>query len=215
MQHEFENFLETSEVNRGYRADIMTVFPTSWLACNASFTPAQLAAVGAGTVGYALLETGTNDMLGLQWNATADQGDGLALVFALPGEFSESQDELHISVWVRKRDTGGAGENADLRLDGQLRHFKTADTTPTLETAKQWTLPSMTTATTFASFTKHNYIWSGRSLKAGAQCMFTLFPQEAIGASLSVDLLRTRVRAKRHAALATRAERWENVTATS
>lgn len=213
MQNEFENWVETSEPNKGFRADIMTVLPTSWLACNASFTPAALAAVGVGTVGYALLETGTNDVLGIQWNATADQGDGIALVFPLPGEFSASQDELIISIWARKRDTGGASDNTDLRLDGQLRHFGGSDTTPVLETAQQWTLPAMTTATTRASFTQRNFIYSGETLSPGDLCMFTLFPQEAVGTALSVDLLQTRVRAKRHLVLPTRSDRYISVAA--
>lgn len=215
MQHELENFIESSEPNRGFRAEPFLITPTSWLACNASFDPAPLATVAAGTVGYARLECGTNDMIGIQWNATADQTDGIALIFTLPGEFSSSQDELIFSILARKRDTGGASDNADLRLDGQLRHFASSDTTPTLETANQWTLPAMTTATTRASFTQRNFIYSGEGLSAGDRLMFTLFPQEAIGTALTVDLLETRVRFKQHAAFADRSARYSSISAST
>jgi len=198
-----EGDIENSEPVAGYRADLGPVFAANWtLATGLAF-----AASGAGIVGVGAIELGTNDMRGLIWDAAADATDQAMLCFTLPGEFSASEDQLVISLWMRKFDTtGSATENADLAMAGILTHLGTGDTAGDVETTVSNTLAVMTAATTRAAFAKYDFTFSAKGLAPDEFVQFIVGPNEAVGTALQVHLLGTRVRVKRHACIA-RADR--------
>ncbi len=162
----------------------------------------QLIASGANIVGVGNLELGTNDIVGIIWDAAATTTDGIKFVGGLPADFNEDRDELWLSVWIRKFDTGGASDNADLALTATLKHFGTGASAGGAETALSETLSAMSTATTFAAFTRHDFCWRGEGLKANGAFEIELAPHEAVGAALAVHMLpNAQLRYNRHACI--------------
>lgn len=87
-----------------------------------------LAVSGAGTVGFSFF-TGavTNGLVGLVWNATADNTDAWVQTFSMPNDFKRDggaagrHTGLILRFPIRKLDTtGGAAENATLQMKADI-----------------------------------------------------------------------------------------------
>ena len=188
-----------------------------------------LAISTSGTVGFKYVTGGTgltDDMVGLVWNATADNTDVLVKDWAVPQDFKPDSGQtghrsrLVARIRVRKLDTtGSASDNADLALsmqaswhnpafsqstgiegdgDTAINVLATAATAKRLDStgAVSSVIPADVAADSEAGF-RTMYVDIGAAmtdaqlmaLKPGAAMTLKLYPNEAIGADLALELV--------------------------
>ncbi len=103
----------------GYlRSDIIK--PTEILAGGA-----PIAAVAAGTVGTAVVNVGSNDVVMVQWDDTAGAADVAIAQIYLGDDFNEEADELEFRFRVAR---GGVTANTNLTLEATARKYGPGDT---------------------------------------------------------------------------------------
>lgn len=169
-----------------------------------------------GTVGFALI---TTEMVGLRWEATADQTDRWRYTWQLPFDYRRDtgsttpRSGLVFRIKARKVDiSSGATDNTDLALVVQaFFHSSTIDPDTGTETAGDTTVDSLGTAVSLtlnalASSGDENanpdiFRWYSAdlaaamtdtqraNLKPGATITLRVAPQEAPGTGIAIDWL--------------------------
>lgn len=190
-----EDDLANAIRNAGYCEDIM--IPVHAWKTGAGLT---MPARADGAVGIESVDLGTSQGVDtLTWDDTADNSDLAIYQFTLPGQFNPKVDKIKLYTRVRKFDTtGSASENADLTLNGTLRHFDPSAATAVDETAIAKLLPAKIATVTDASWTLLLYEWSGEGLKPFSTCKIILNPNEAVGTALYIQMLASLLKLNRN-----------------
>jgi hypothetical protein len=189
-----------------------------------------LAASTTGTVGFKYVTGGTNatdKIMGLVWNASADQTDILVKDWALPttwkkdGGAAGSRSKIILAAKVRKLDaSGSASDNADLALLAQASwHNSNLSASENTESDGDSTINNLGTLATpvpvtfetlagaaviptdavadseaafrwmFADITAGMTAAQLAALKPGATMTFKIYPNEAIGTNLALEVV--------------------------
>lgn len=179
-----------------------------------------------GTVGFKLI---TTTMLGLQWEATADQTDRWYYPWQVPFDYKRDGGEtgkksrIVLRVKARKVDAAsGATDNTDLALTVQaFWHNSAFSSSDGSESAGDTAVNTLTTAVSNTlnalassgdedadpeNFRWYNFDITGAmsaaqlaALTPGATMTFSLYPNEAPGTGIAVDVLAIEVVYTRHA----------------
>lgn len=193
-----ENILNDSLPDQGYE-DQLSIPMSAWT---------NYGGAGNGTVEYATVETGTFDIEGAVWDATADGNDVIRYVWSVPDVYVEAADRLKIAFRARKLDTtGSASENADLSLN-LITTVATAASAPALLPPTTITLAAKTTDDTLDDFPWYEFDLSGKGLKRGDLIQFQLGPNQAVGTALALEVIACKLTYRRHAAVLPVSSRW-------
>lgn len=168
-------------------------------------------AAGSGVVGRTLAATALNV---ISWNATADNGDTIALDWTLPLEFRPSsfsettttptgelaKQVCNIELWLKIRltdTTGSATANADLKMQvTPLWHNTDGTALGTLGAAIQQTVGAID----YAEASEEGFVWyrfditgamtaaQRNALRPLTTLQLTINPHEAVGTALRLDL---------------------------
>jgi hypothetical protein len=180
-------------------------------------------ATGAGIVGVAAAAT---SLMSLAWNATADATDIIRLDTCLPNQFAiqrnggngrNANPKLILRVKCRLRDTSGsASPNADLALTCQaFWHKDGATALATLGTPVSVVIG----AADFAEADEEGFVWRDfditgamtaaqlAALDGSESVAIQLYPNEAVGTALEIQMIATKIKYLRHATLRTPAMR--------
>lgn len=169
-----------------------------------------LAATGSGIVGGA---TAATSLTSISWNATADNGDTIQTGLVLPADFRAQIGAAtpKLVLYVRARVVDAAsGANADLELRAQCFWHKTADTAlSTLGTA----VGNVVGATDYAEAAEEGFILYKFDLTAAMSAAqlallapldtfhIQLYPHEAVGTSLTLQVVGTFLMYEGHASV--------------
>ena len=152
------------------------------------------------------------------WEATADNTDKLEFAWAVPSDYRQDairtgeRSRIRFRVKARKRNTGGASDNADLALTAQAFWHNSAFDSNGVETAGDTALGTLATARSNtlnlvgvgepAALTGNVEVFrwydfdltAGMTdaqlgaLKPGASMTIQLYPNEAVGTALAIDV---------------------------
>lgn len=174
-------------------------------------------ATTTGTVGVAAAAT---SLMSLAWEATADQTDIIRLDTCFPNQFAiqrnggvgrNTQPKYILRVKCRVRDTSGsATANTDLALVCQaFWHKDGATALSTLGTP----ISVVVGATDFAQAEEEGFVWRDfditgamtaaqlAALDGSENIAIQLYPNEAIGTALELQIVATKIKYLRHATL--------------
>ncbi len=199
--YNLEEKIQSSFQNGGYAASLPIAI-TDWRLP----TGLHLAAANTGIVGIGAMELGTNDLMGLVWEATATTTDIATAFITIPDEYDPREDKCELVVRAAK--LGAGTDNADLALTCDAKWFGAGDTAGgKLAAALSETLGAKVTSTEHDDFEEFTFTLSGNGFKPGGLVELSLSVNEAVGTGLSLNVFGTRLRYLRSASLNNRDDR--------
>lgn len=174
-RYNIEELLSSSVPNGGY-CHVRPIDAPDWKDANGAFFLS-----GSGDIRMKALEMGTHDLVGIQFQHTADSDDKMYLHLAVPDDYDPITDKLRLALRVRKFDA--TDENTDLKLVALLKHFGEGDATPAAESAQEVVLDGSTAGTAWTDWQLVDFVFDGAKVKPGGLIEIAVYPHEAVGST--------------------------------